>query len=182
MSSHLRMSWSAGRPSPSTVGSWASWQPPTVATDALSELAQQGVTLRQLAGVAGADHAHEDRVTAALGNGHAQLQRGEGPPAALRERTQVGLSAVARGRRDLRQQCQVVVQRHVVWRERRRAGALSDWAAVGATFGQLWGRLLDRKLGLNVVCRCQASDPDAQDQARRRVAHVIAAMAVSLEV
>jgi len=46
----------------------------------LSELAQQGITLRQLAGVAGADHAHEDRVTAALGNGLAQRQRGEGRP------------------------------------------------------------------------------------------------------
>jgi hypothetical protein len=57
----------------------------TVATDALSELAQQGVSLRLLAGVAGADHAHEHWVTAALGNGLAQRQRGEGPPAALRE-------------------------------------------------------------------------------------------------
>ena len=140
------------------MGSWASWLTPSVATDALSELAQQGITLRQLAGVAGADHAHEDRVTAALGNGLAQRQRGEGPPAALRERTQVGLSAVARGRRDLRQQCQVVLQRHIVWRGRRRAGALSDWAAVGATFGQLLGRpevmraMLDvRAAGIPVV-------------------------------
>src|SRR3989338_9056652 len=115
MSPHLRMPCSAGRPSPSHVGPWVSWLTLTVATDALRELAQQGVTLRQLAGVAGADHAHEDRVTAALGNGLAQLQCGERAPTALRERTQVGLSTVARGWRDLRQQCQVVLQRHVVW-------------------------------------------------------------------
>ena len=77
------------------MGSWVSWLTLTFATDALGELVQQGVTLRQLAGVAGADHAHEDRVTAALGNRLAQLQCGEGPPAALRERPQVGLGSVA---------------------------------------------------------------------------------------
>ena len=53
-------------------------------------------------------------------------------------------------------------------------------ATAGVARLALLGWLLGRLLSLNVGCRCQASDPDAQDQARRRLAHVMRAIAVWL--
>ena len=90
-----------------------------IAANALRELLQRDVALGLLARVVRTDHAHQDGIAVAVRHGAPQFMGCERTATAPLEGLQIALRALACGRRDLRQQAEVVVHRNVV----RRRGA-----------------------------------------------------------